>query len=83
MVITEQQEQAVWVLERMLPTKTECDYLNGWIKNGHIRKNLTANGEPQSIAGERKRRRRRVYACLQENAAGALSQATIQSHGLH
>ena len=23
-------------------TKTECDYLNGWIKkNGHIRKNLT------------------------------------------
>ena len=30
-----------------LSTKTECDYLNGWIKNGHIRKNLTQNGEPQ------------------------------------
>ena len=29
------------------PTKTECDYLNGWIKNGHIRKDLTQNGEPQ------------------------------------
>ena len=28
-------------------TKTECDYLSGWIKNGHIRKNLTQNGEPQ------------------------------------
>ena len=24
-----------------LSTKTECDYLNGWIKNGHIRKDLT------------------------------------------
>ena len=22
-------------------TKTECDCLNGWIKNGHIRQNLT------------------------------------------
>ena len=31
--------------------KTECDYLYGWIKNGHIRKNLTQNGEPQVIAG--------------------------------
>ena len=28
-------------------TKTECNYLNSWIKNGHIRKNLTQNGEPQ------------------------------------
>ena len=27
--------------------KKECDYLKGWIKNGHIRKNLTQNGEPQ------------------------------------
>ena len=25
----------------------ECDYLNGWIKSGHICKNLTQNGEPQ------------------------------------
>ena len=25
----------------------ECDYLSGWIKNGHIGKNLTENGEPQ------------------------------------
>ena len=30
-----------------LSTETECDYLNGWI-NGHIRKNLTQNAEPQS-----------------------------------
>ena len=28
-------------------TKTECDHLNGWIKNGHICKNLTQNGELQ------------------------------------
>ena len=27
--------------------KTECDYLNGWIKNGHIRKFLKQNGKPQ------------------------------------
>ena len=27
--------------------KMECDYLSGWIKNGHICKNLTQNGEPQ------------------------------------
>ena len=25
----------------------ECDYLNGWTKQGHIRKNLTQNREPQ------------------------------------
>ena len=29
-------------------TKTECDYLNGWIKkNGHIRKISPKSGEPQ------------------------------------
>ena len=33
-------------------TKTECDYLNDWIKkkkkkNGHICKNLTKSDEPQ------------------------------------
>ena len=27
--------------------KMECDYLNGWIKNGHIRKDRIQNGEPQ------------------------------------
>ena len=42
-------------------TKTECDYLDGWIKNGHIIcKNLTQNGEPRDIGGERRRRRRMV-----------------------
>ena len=28
-------------------TTTECDHLNGWIKNGLLRKNLTQNCEPQ------------------------------------
>ena len=28
-------------------TKTECEYLNGWTKNGHIPKNLTKKGENQ------------------------------------
>ena len=27
--------------------KTECDYLSGGFKNGHIHKDLTQNGEPQ------------------------------------
>ena len=27
--------------------KMERDYLNDWIKNGHIRKNHTYKGEPQ------------------------------------
>ena len=27
-------------------TKTECDYLNGWIRNGFRHKNLNQNGEP-------------------------------------
>ena len=32
-------------------TKTECDYLNGWIKKkDHIRKNLTQSGEPQRFS---------------------------------
>ena len=30
-----------------LSANTECDYLNDWIENGHIRKNLTQNGEPK------------------------------------
>ena len=33
---------------RLLIHEDEFDYLNGWIKNGHMRKNLTPNGEPHS-----------------------------------
>ena len=44
--------------------KTECDYLNGWIfclKNGHIRKNLTQNGEPQrsSLGTQNKKKKKK------------------------
>ena len=42
-----------------LSTKMECDYLYSQIKNGHIRKNLTQNGELQRHSWERKGRRRR------------------------
>ena len=55
------------VLKRwMLPTKnilhapsmkTECDYVNGRLKQGHIHKDLTQNGEPQRYSWERRRRR--------------------------
>ena len=43
-----------------ISTKMECDYLNGWIKNGHIGKNLTKKGEPQRYSWECKRKRRMV-----------------------
>ena len=36
-------------------TKTDCDYLYGWIINSHIRKNLPQNGEPQRSSREHKR----------------------------
>ena len=36
--------------------KMECDYLYGWIKNGHISKNLTKTGRPQRHSWERRRR---------------------------
>ena len=42
-------------------TFKECDYLNGWIKkNGHIRKNLSQNGEPQRYSwGRQKKKKKR------------------------
>ena len=44
-------------------TKTECDYLNGWIKKkkiGHIRKNLTQTGEPQRCSwGTQKKKKKK------------------------
>ena len=51
------------VLIDLLSTKMECDYLNGWIKNGHIRKNLTNNGEPQRYrwGTQKKKKKRSIY----------------------
>ena len=43
-------------------TKTECDYLCGWIKIGHMRKNLTQNSEPQRYSWECRRRTGRTMA---------------------
>ena len=34
----------------MPSTKTKCRFLYCTIKNGHIRKNVTENGEPRDIA---------------------------------
>ena len=39
--------------------KMECDYLNGWIKNSHIRKISPKMVSPRDAAGERRRRKRR------------------------
>ena len=36
-----------WIGSSCISTKTECDYLNGCIKNGHVSKNLTQYSEPQ------------------------------------
>ena len=46
--------------------KTECNYLNGWIKkNGHIRKNLARNGEPQRYSwGTQKKKMSRFLLSL-------------------
>ena len=58
--------------------KMECDYLNGWIKNSHMRKNLPQNGEPQRCSWEGRRRVRNKMSllgngggtdgCLRENS---------------
>ena len=40
-------------------TKTKCDYFVVRLKNGHTRKSLTQNGEPQRQSWERRRRRGR------------------------
>ena len=41
-------------------TKTECDYLNDWIKNGHICKNLIQNGKPHSYSwGTQKKKKKK------------------------
>ena len=42
-------------------TKTKCDYLNGWLKNGHMRRNLTQNGEPQrySLWAQKKKKEKK------------------------
>ena len=39
------------------------NYLYGWIKNGHIRKNLTKNCEPQrySWGTQKKKKKRSIY----------------------
>ena len=39
-------------------TETEYDYLCSWIKNGHIRKNLTQNGEPQRYSWETQKKKK-------------------------
>ena len=37
------------------------DYLNGWIKNGQIRKSLTQNGEPQSRGMQKKKKNCKLH----------------------
>ena len=39
--------------------KTQCDFLNGWIANGHKGKNLTKMVNLRDVVAERRRRRRR------------------------
>ena len=43
--------------------KTECDYLNGWIKNSHIRKNLTQNDEPQKYSWGTQKKKKNMHQC--------------------
>ena len=47
---------------RFVSTKTEWDYLKGWIKNDHIRKNLTQNGEPERYSwGTQKKKKKKKF----------------------
>ena len=43
--------------------KTECDYPNGWTKNGHIRKNLKQKGEPQRSSWGTQKKIHATTAC--------------------
>ena len=47
-------------------TKTECDYLNGWIKNGHIHKNLTESGEAQKYSWGTNKKKKKVQNSVYE-----------------
>ena len=44
--------------------KTECDYLNGWMKNGHIRKSLSQNGEPQRYRRGRQKKKKKLSGII-------------------
>ena len=47
-------------------TKTECDYLNGWIKKwSHTQISHPKMVNPRDIAGERRRRRRTLGITIQ------------------
>ena len=45
-------------------TKTECDYLNGWIKKrSHTQKSHPKVVNPRDIAGERKKKKKKKKNC--------------------
>ena len=45
-----------------ISTKTECDYLNGWIKKrSHTQKSHPKVVNPRDIAGERKKKKKKVH----------------------
>ena len=49
--------------------KTECDYLNGWIKKrSHTQKSHPKLVNPRDIAGERRRRRRSLVLLVSEDS---------------
>ena len=53
-------------------TKTECDYLNGWIKKkrSHTQKSHPKVVNPRDIAGERtKKKKKKVKICLPSKSA--------------
>ena len=52
--------------------KTECDYLNGWNKNGHIRKNLTQKGEPQIYSWGTQKKKKTKKKKKKDNCSSAM-----------
>ena len=50
-------------------TKTECDYLNGWIKKrSHTQKSHPKVVNPRDIAGERKKKKKKKKKTLREKS---------------
>ena len=49
-----------WRFKPLASTKTECDYLNGWIKKrSHTQKSHPKVVNPRDLAGERKKTKKK------------------------
>ena len=57
--------------------KMECDYLNGWIKNGHMRKNLTQNSEPKRSSWGTQKKQQLPESCKRQKWMTTAGSSTV------